>query len=179
MASVTSQNASPHASSPYDFDSTGDTDESWQYIDYSSGASVTGSIGFLPSPASGSLNGFAIVGHVSPPSQGGGGGVLSPGSSLVDMDPNVFLPAGTTAYQPETEFVTADLFSSSGGVERSSPGGAHATSFSQGDAFLTPQQYLFMPSGATANFQPQELNGEFITRSVKMGGYGYRWRMAC
>ncbi|KAL5091916.1 hypothetical protein Trisim1_002311 [Trichoderma cf. simile WF8] len=149
MASVTSQNASPHAgSSPYDFDSNGDTDESWQYIDYSSGASVTGSIGFLPSPASGSLNGFAIVGHVSTPSQGG----LSPGS-MVDMDPTVFLPASTT-YQQETEFVTADLFSN--GVER--PPSSADASFSQGDAaFMTPQQYLFMPSG-TANFQPQELN---------------------
>lgn len=149
MASVTSQNASPHAgSSPYDFDSNGDTDESWQYIDYSSGASVTGSIGFLPSPASGSLNGFAIVGHVSTPSQGG----LSPGS-MVDMDPTVFLPASTT-YQQETEFVTADLFSN--GSER--PPSSADASFSQGDAaFMTPQQYLFMPSG-TANFQPQELN---------------------
>ncbi|KAK0763003.1 hypothetical protein N5P37_003986 [Trichoderma harzianum] len=149
MASVTSQNASPHAgSSPYDFDSNGDTDESWQYIDYSSSASVTGSIGFLPSPASGSLNGFAIVGHVSTPSQGG----LSPGS-MVDMDPTVFLPASTT-YQQETEFVTADLFSN--GAER--PPSSADASFSQGDAaFMTPQQYLFMPSG-TANFQPQELN---------------------
>ncbi|PNP54291.1 hypothetical protein THARTR1_05498 [Trichoderma harzianum] len=149
MASVTSQNASPHAgSSPYDFDSNGDTDESWQYIDYSSNASVTGSIGFLPSPASGSLNGFAIVGHVSTPSQGG----LSPGS-MVDMDPTVFLPASTT-YQQETEFVTADLFSN--GAER--PPSSADASFSQGDAaFLTPQQYLFMSSG-TANFQPQELN---------------------
>ncbi|KAL7959812.1 hypothetical protein V8C34DRAFT_278850 [Trichoderma compactum] len=149
MASVTSQNASPHAgSSPYDFDSNGDTDESWQYIDYSSGASATGSIGFLPSPASGSLNGFAIVGHVSTPSQGG----LSPGS-MVDMDPTVFLPASTT-YQQETEFVTADLFSN--GAER--PPGSAGAGFSQGDAaFMTPQQYLFMPSG-TATFQPQELN---------------------
>ncbi|UKZ77333.1 hypothetical protein TrVFT333_005053 [Trichoderma virens FT-333] len=149
MASVTSQNASPHAgSSPYDFDSNGDTDESWQYIDYSSSASVTGSIGFLPSPASGSLNGFAIVGHVSTPSQGG----LSPGS-MVDMDPTVFLPASTT-YQQETEFVTADLFSS--GVER--PPSSADASFPQGEAaFMTPQQYLFMPSGA-ASFQPQELN---------------------
>ncbi|KAM6488678.1 hypothetical protein HDV62DRAFT_348489 [Trichoderma sp. SZMC 28011] len=149
MASVTSQNASPHAgSSPYDFDSNGDTDESWQYIDYSSGASVTGSIGFLPSPASGSLNGFAIVGHVSTPSQGG----LSPGS-MVDMDPTVFLPASTT-YQQETEFVTADLFSN--GAER--PPSSADASFTQGDAaFMTPQQYLFMPSGTT-NFQPQELN---------------------
>jgi hypothetical protein len=155
MASVSSQTASPHSSSPYDFDSTGDTDESWQYIDYSSGASVTGSIGFLPSPASGSLNGFTIVGHVSTPSQGG----LSPGS-LVDMDPGVFLPASTTTttttYQPETEFVTADLFSS--GVGTLSGGSAEA-SFTQGDAFMTPQQYLFMPSGATADLQTQQLNG--------------------
>ena len=62
MASVSSHNSSSHPS-PYDFDSNGDTDESWQYIDYSSGGSAPGSVGFLPSPASGSLNGFAIVGH--------------------------------------------------------------------------------------------------------------------
>jgi hypothetical protein len=155
MASVTSQNASPHSSSTYDFESTGDTDESWQYIDYSSGASVTGSIGFLPSPASGSLNGFAIVGHVSTPSQAG----LSPGS-VVDMDPTLFLPASTT-YQQETEFLTSDLFPST--AERSS-GGADAT-FPQNDAFMTPQQYLFMSSG-TSDFQSQDLNGRF-TR-----GYG-------
>ncbi|KAL7798266.1 hypothetical protein V8C37DRAFT_369302 [Trichoderma ceciliae] len=146
MAFITSQNASPH-SSPYDFDSTGDTDESWQYLDYSSSASVTGSIGFLPSPASGSLNGFAIVGHVSTPSQAG----LSPGS-VVDMDPTLFLPA-STAYQQETDFMPSDLFSTTFGR---SPGSAVAR-FPQSDAFLTPQQYLFMPSG-TAEFQPQELN---------------------
>lgn len=156
MASITSQNASPHSSSPYDFDSTGDTDESWQYIDYSSSASVTGSIGFLPSPASGSLNGFAIVGHVSTPSQGG----LSPGS-MVDMDPTVFLPASTT-YQQETEFVTADLFSRA--VER--PPSSADANFPQGDAFMTPQQYLFMSSGA-AGFQSQELNGGFTCKTVE------------
>ncbi|UKZ63616.1 uncharacterized protein TrAtP1_004843 [Trichoderma atroviride] len=147
MASVTSQNASPHSTSLYDLESTGDTDESWQYIDYSSGASVTGSIGFLPSPASGSLNGFAIVGHVSTPSQGG----LSPGS-VVDMDPAVFLPASTT-YQQDTEFMTSDLFPST--IE-ASPGSVNAA-FPQNDAFLTPQQYLFMPSGSS-DFQPQDLN---------------------
>ncbi|RFU75174.1 fungal transcriptional regulatory [Trichoderma arundinaceum] len=147
MASVTSHNASPHSSSPYDFDSTGDTDESWQYIDYSSSASVTGSVGFLPSPASGSLNGYAIVGHVSTPSQAG----LSPGS-VVDMDPTVFLPASTT-YQQETEFIASDIFSNS--VERA-PGSTDAR-FPPSDTFLTPQQYLFMPSGAT-DFQPQELS---------------------
>lgn len=151
MASVTSQNASPHSASVYDFESAGDTDESWQYIDYSSGASVSGSIGFLPSPASGSLNGFAIVGHVSTPSQGG----LSPGS-VVDMDPTVFLPASTT-YQQETEFLTSDLFPSTVG----GPSGSVDVTFPQNDAFLTPQQYLFMPPGAS-DFQPQELNGGLL-----------------
>ncbi|KAH6606780.1 hypothetical protein Trco_005933 [Trichoderma cornu-damae] len=147
MASVTSQNASPHSSSPYDLDSAGDTDESWQYIDYSSGASIADSIGFLPSPASGSLNGFAIVGHVSTPSQAG----LSPGS-VADMDPTVFLPASTT-FQQDVEFMTSDMFQ---GAAEEPPGGADA-SFPQNDAFLTPQQYLFMSSGAT-DFQSQGLN---------------------
>lgn len=151
MASVHSQNASPHSASVYDFESTGDTDESWQYIDYSSGASVTGSIGFLPSPASGSLNGFAIVGHGSTPSQGG----LSPGS-VVDMDPAVFLPASTT-YQQDTEFITSNPFPST--VEASTT--SVDAAFPQNDAFLTPQQYLFMPSGSS-DFQPQDLNGGFV-----------------
>ncbi|KAK5989979.1 hypothetical protein PT974_08242 [Cladobotryum mycophilum] len=146
MASVTSQNASPHLS-PYDFDSTGDTDESWQYLDYSSSASAPGSIAFLPSPASGSLSGFAVVGHVSTSSQAG----LSPVSG-VDMDQSVFLPASTT-YQPEAEFITADAFA--GTVH----GGANAgdTEFGQDSAFMTPQQYLFTQSD-TMGLSPQDLN---------------------
>lgn len=75
------------------------------------------------------------------------------------MDPAVFLPASTT-YQQETEFITSDLFPST--VE-ASPGSVNAA-FPQNDAFLTPQQYLFMPSGSS-DFQPQDLpqdlNGGF------------------
>ncbi|GAO13112.1 hypothetical protein UVI_02024710 [Ustilaginoidea virens] len=85
MASVTSR--ASDRSSPYDFDldSAGDTDESWQYVDYSSGASASGSVGFLSSPASGSLSGYAIVGHAH----------LTPPPPPVDMDQAMFLPAAT------------------------------------------------------------------------------------
>lgn len=63
MTSTMSRGPSPHASSPYDPRS--DSEESWQYIDYTSMGAGSGpdSIGFLPSPASGSLNGYAIVGR--------------------------------------------------------------------------------------------------------------------
>lgn len=135
MASVTSH-TSPH-SPLYDFDSTGD-DEPWQYLDYSSGASAPGSVGFLPSPASGSLNGYAIVGHPrSTPPQAS----VSP-SSLVEMDQTMFLPAGSTFPGQNDQFTNNPVAASSGGP-----------------SFFTPQQYLF--SGTERELTQQELNGEF------------------
>lgn len=144
MASVASQNTSPHPS-PYDVDSSGDTDESWQYIDYSSGASAPGSVGFLPSPASGSLSGFAIVGHThmstSPPQVS-----VSP-MSMVDLDQTVFLPAASSSLPQQTEHLDSSTFATTAGVD-----------FAQSDAFMTPQQYLF-PQTDAAEFTQQELNG--------------------
>lgn len=132
MASVTSH-TSPH-SPLYDFDSTGD-DEPWQYLDYSSGASAPGSVGFLPSPASGSLNGYAIVGHPrSTPPQAS----VSP-SSLVEMDQTMFLPAGSTFPGQNDQFTNNPVAASSGGP-----------------SFFTPQQYLF--SGTERELTQQELN---------------------
>ncbi|GJN69059.1 fungal transcriptional regulatory protein [Purpureocillium lilacinum] len=143
MASVASQNTSPHPS-PYDVDSSGDTDESWQYIDYSSGASAPGSVGFLPSPASGSLSGFAIVGHThmstSPPQVS-----VSP-MSMVDLDQTVFLPAASSSLPQQTEHLDSSTFATTTGVD-----------FAQSDAFMTPQQYLF-PQTDAAEFTQQELN---------------------
>lgn len=142
MASVTSH-TSPHMS-PYDFENT--DDESWQYINYSSGASAAGSVGFLPSPASGSLNGYAIVGHTHPhltPPQAS----VSP-LSLVDMDQTMFLPAGTS-YATQDGFGTSD--GSAGFAQGSSVSG------SVNGSFLTPQEYLFADGGLTQ----QEMNGEF------------------
>ncbi|KAK2608799.1 hypothetical protein QQS21_002656 [Conoideocrella luteorostrata] len=138
MASVTSH-TSPHSSS-YDFDSAGGDDDSWHYIDYSSGASAPGSVGFLPSPASGSLNGYAIVGnpHLTPPQAS-----VSP-LSLVDMDQTMFLPSGTS-------FGQNDQFSSP-----SAGDAAFGAVNAERDSFLTPQQYLF--SGTEAEFTQQELN---------------------
>lgn len=143
MASVTSQNTSPHPS-PFEIDSAGDTDESWQYIDYSSGASATGSVGFLPSPASGSLSGFAIVGHphmsTSPPQVS-----VSP-LSMVDLDQTVFLPAASSSMPRQSEQLDSSTFVATSGV-----------AFTQNDAFMTPQQYLFAEAD-TAEFTQQELN---------------------
>ncbi|TQV99879.1 Fungal transcriptional regulatory protein [Cordyceps javanica] len=128
MASVSSHNGSSHPS-PYDFDSNGDTDESWQYIDYSSSASAPGSVGFLPSPASGSLNGFAIIGGhnaTTSPSQHSMSPVPLP---LGDGD-QPFLPPATSlpmsaAMEPgEFAMTTAGEFMTDG-------------------MFMTPQEYLF------------------------------------
>lgn len=141
MASVTSRGPSPHPS-PYDFESPNDTDESWQYVDYSSGASATASVGFLPSPASGSLNGFAIVGHISTPSPQAS--AVSP-MSMGDVDQNVFLPSGIS-HLAQSETLGPDLFSTTG-LE------------SQVQSFMTPQQYLFPPLG-DGDFTQQELNGK-------------------
>ncbi|KAG8428578.1 hypothetical protein J3459_002619 [Metarhizium acridum] len=142
MASVTSH-TSPHTS-PYDFDNT--DDESWQYVDYSSGASASGSVGFLPSPASGSLNGYAIVGHthahLTPPQAS-----VSP-LSLVEMDQTLFLPAGTS-------FAGQEGFGTSDGPAGLVQGSENATAGGSGNGgFLTPQEYSFADGGLSQ----QELN---------------------
>ncbi|POR35668.1 Uncharacterized protein TPAR_04144 [Tolypocladium paradoxum] len=151
MASVTSQGPSPY-SSPYDFDSTGDTDESWQYIDYSSGGSAPGSVGFLPSPASGSLSGFAIVGHVPSSPQAS----VSP-LSMVDLDQTVFLPAGSS-HPRHPEPLDSSTFATTA-----------ETSFAQNEAFMTPQQYLFLHQDAP-EFTQQELNGGPSSQAACSGG---------
>lgn len=139
-SSITSR--SPH--SPYDFDSADDSNESWQYIDYSSGASATASVGFLPSPASGSLSGFAIVGHMSTPSPQAG---ASSPYGMGEMDQPVFLPS-SASYPPRSEPVTSDVFTPAGFV-------------AQDETFMTPQQYLFPPQAEVGEFSQEELNGTF------------------
>src|SRR5205809_561693 len=73
MASVASAGTSSPMSG-YDVlgtESTGDTDESWQYIDLSAAsASNPASLEFFPSTASGSLAGYAIVGQQQPHAEG-------------------------------------------------------------------------------------------------------------
>jgi hypothetical protein len=126
MASVSSRGRSPH--SPYDFDPTSDTDESWQYIDYSSGGSNAASIGFLPSPASGSLNEYAIVGHVAPSPP-----AVSPLSPLY-LDQPAF---------PNTTFAEqAAAFTAT-----SAPGTSDThfmPNMQDGAAFLTPEEQDFL-----------------------------------
>ena len=62
MASIASSGHSPlNGYDPLLGDSTGD-DESWAFID-PSGSSNSGSIGFFPSPASGSLASYNVVNH--------------------------------------------------------------------------------------------------------------------
>ena len=139
MAYTSSQSASPH----YDLDSNGETDESWQFIDYSSGASGAPSVGFLPSPASGSLNGFAIVGHVSTPSQTS----LSP-LPAAELDNQVFLP-------PASSHQRMNSIGSNGLPTTSSSGGM------QSDPFLTPQDYLFAQDSILQQTSPQNLPADF------------------
>lgn len=62
MASVASTGASPlSVYDPLLAESTGD-DESWAFLDLS-GSSNPGSIAFFPSPTSGSLASYGVVGH--------------------------------------------------------------------------------------------------------------------
>ncbi|KAK2029868.1 hypothetical protein LX32DRAFT_587774 [Colletotrichum zoysiae] len=115
MASVSSRGPTPH--SPYDVQSAADTDESWQYLDY---ASYPTSVGFLPSPASGSLNGYAVVGHHANSEPVG----LSPLNLDLDPDQSVFSAAG---FPDQADDFTAD--------------GQFVASGQESD-FLTPQGYL-------------------------------------
>ncbi|KAF6839736.1 fungal zn binuclear cluster domain containing protein [Colletotrichum plurivorum] len=113
MTSVSSRGPTPH--SP--FASGNETDDSWQYLDFSYAPS---SVGFLPSPASGSLNGYAIVGNVSAPDPAG----LSPLN--LDPDQGNFSAA---SFPDQTEAFTAPVPSSDGQFNDSE--------------ILTPHGYLF------------------------------------
>lgn len=146
MASVTSQ-TSPH-SSPYDFDSTGDTDESWQYIDYSSGASAAGSVVFLSSPASGSLSGYALVGHTSqhtPPQAS-----VSP-LSLVETGRAVYLSHATS---PHTVQMGTSNSNQMGRLEDAA--------LAPNNSFLSPAEYMFAQPD-DVELTEQELNGKLGT----------------
>nr|XP_036575336.1 fungal zn binuclear cluster domain containing protein [Colletotrichum truncatum]KAF6781894.1 fungal zn binuclear cluster domain containing protein [Colletotrichum truncatum] len=119
MTSVSSRGRTPH--SPYDFESAADTDESWQYLDYNS---YPASVGFLPSPASGSLNGYAVVGNVASSDPAG----LSPLN--LDLDQGGF---SATGFPDQTDAFAAPAPS----VDGQFNAGA------QDPDILTPQQYLF------------------------------------
>ncbi|KAF4979479.1 hypothetical protein FZEAL_4338 [Fusarium zealandicum] len=159
MASVTSRQ-SPNSSSPYDFESAPETDESWQYIDYTASSSGPSSIGFLSDPASGSLGSFAIVGNVhgntsSPyisgntPSSYVPGSTLSPYVSgnapspsdaspllLGEMDQTAFF-SRNTSFPGQSDNGSPDMFTTT------ADGG-----FGTAPGFITPQQYLFPHQGA-------------------------------
>ncbi|KAH7328593.1 hypothetical protein B0I35DRAFT_473279 [Stachybotrys elegans] len=134
-SSITSRGPSPHRSSPYELEST--DDESWQYLEYSSGGSAPASVAFIPSPASGSLgSGFVMVGT---PSHTG----TSP-LHFSDMDQQLFLPA-SSAFPAQPDPIAADAFAT-----------ATDEAFTQSQAFLTPQQLLFPDA---SGFGLQDLNG--------------------
>ncbi|OAA78241.1 Fungal transcriptional regulatory protein [Akanthomyces lecanii RCEF 1005] len=165
MASVSSHNSSSHPS-PYDFDSNGETDESWQYIDYSSSASAPGSVGFLPSPASGSLNGFAIIGHhtTTSPSQHSLSPVLPP---LGEGEQQAFLPPATSVPM-------------SGAMESGEFAMTTAGDFMADGIFMTPQEYLFAED-ALSEWRPEALGlpgtTEFQIDAVSAMGHAQQHHM--
>ncbi|TDZ61610.1 hypothetical protein CTRI78_v004228 [Colletotrichum trifolii] len=123
MTSVSSRGPTPH--SPYEMESAADTEESWQYMDFS--ASYPSSVGFLPSPASGgSLSSYAVVGNVANSDHAG----LSPLD--LDLGQAGCTSAGGFADQSETF---------------TQPAPSDAVSYNLATASLpvtlTPQQYLF------------------------------------
>ncbi|KAF9877337.1 hypothetical protein CkaCkLH20_05037 [Colletotrichum karsti] len=134
MTSVSSRGRTPH--SPYE--SSAETDDSWQHLDYNSYA--PSSVGFLPSPASGSLNGYAVVGFAGSDHSG-----LSPLN--LDIDQGPFSAAGF----PDQN-------------EAFAPGPSPDAQFNaaaQDPDTLTPQQFLFseaqlneMTASLINSFQP-------------------------
>lgn len=153
MSTTTSPHGpSPNLSaSPYDLTGTPSSeDESWQYLDYSSSASV----GFLPSPASGSLNGYAVVGHAQMPAA----------ESPLYLDLDQPFPAGSMSGGSASGGMGASLGGASGsldgGASGSMSGGVGEGGFEsvgenagagQFGPFLTPQDLLLTD---------EQLNGE-------------------
>ncbi|KAF7544713.1 hypothetical protein G7Z17_g9740 [Cylindrodendrum hubeiense] len=153
MASVTSR--SPNGSSPYDFDSAAETDESWQYIDYNAANSTPSSIGFLSDPASGSLSSFAVIGNVP-------GNTPSPSAAspllLGEMDQSAFFPSNAS-FHAQSDQGSSDIFSTAVTAATTNAG------FAAASGFMTPQQYLF-PQQDPVQFSPQELNGMLVTQTT-------------
>ncbi|KAG6059050.1 hypothetical protein E4U17_007041 [Claviceps sp. LM77 group G4] len=182
MASVTSHNnnTSPHLLSndfefgfdnldfgfdfDFDFDfnfdsnTTGD-DESWQQLDgFSSGASAQGSVGFLSSPASGSLNGYALVGYparLTPPEVSSVSPLL-----LGDMEGTTSLPGGemfTGLGEAQSEYFMRSSVPGvvASGPDSSSTMGWGPTVRSGVASLLTPQ--ALMSSGTARPFTQGEL----------------------
>lgn len=158
MASATSRGPSPHLPAQ-DHESNGDTDESWQYLDFDYGSASSGpaSIGFLSSPGSGSLNSYAVVGNLSTPSPLS----ASPNLPLAgDLDqPGFFIQPGSN---------TLPHYSSHVGMSHSRAQSADSlrtgdvsTGWAQEVPFMTPQQYLFT-DGTFGNLSSQDINGQFI-----------------
>lgn len=156
----------------FDFDFNLDSnttrdDESWQQLDgFSSGASAQGSVGFLPSPASGSLNGYGLVGHparLTPPE------VLSVSPLLLgDMEGTISLPGGelfTGLGEAQSEYFMGSSVPEvmASGPDSSSTMGWGPAERSEVASFLTPQ--AFMSSGTARPFTQgelqQDLHGEF------------------
>lgn len=142
------------ASPRYDIDSNGDTDESWQFVDYSSNGSAAPSVGFLPSPGSGSLNGYAVVGYVSTPSQ-----PSSSPLSGVEMDQLGFLPPSTSNIATTT--IGNDAISAN-------TGGSFP-----GESFLTPQNYLFSSNDLVGQTTDQGFPNNMALDWQQMDSVGY------
>ncbi|KAG6313611.1 hypothetical protein E4U44_002482 [Claviceps purpurea] len=142
----------------FDNNTTGD-DESWQQLDgFSSGASAQGSVGFLSSPASGSLNGYALVGYparLTPPE----GSSVSP-LLLGDMERTMSFPGGemfTGLGEAQSEYFMRSSVPEvvPSGPDSSSTMGWGLTARSGVASLLTPQ--AFMSQGTARPFTQGEL----------------------
>lgn len=158
MASTSSQGPSPHPSL-YDFDSNGDTDDSWQYLDfdYASGSSGPASIGFLPSPASGSLNGYAIVGQMSTPSHTSG----SPLPAAGDLEqPGLFSQSDMILPGSMTDVTSSNFM----------PATSMPSGWAQDVSFLTPQAFLF-PGADIGELTQQDVGSMYHCAILCIGQY--------
>ncbi|MBE3045492.1 hypothetical protein IMZ48_23690 [Candidatus Bathyarchaeota archaeon] len=155
--------ASPHgpspnlSASPYDLTHTPSSEEgSWEYLDYSS----SGSVSLLPSPSSGSLGGYALVGHTQVP--------LSP--QFLDLDQQ--FPASGSMSGGEGGgpggSLSGDLEEGGGFTGEDAGGMSFGT---LGTTFLTPQDLLLPDGQMNTGFTDAQMNGELCR--VKHTPYEY------
>ena len=164
MSTTASPNGpSPNLSaSPYDLTNTPSSDDdSWRYLDYSS----SGSVGFLPSPASGSLNGYAVVGHLPLPA------VESP--QFLDLDEPQFPAQGSMS--------GGSGGNASDGLGRNMSEGdgfagvgadmGEASFRTGGEAFLTPQDLLLTDAQMDGELAKclEHMPHRMLTRNSEIG----------
>ncbi|RSL50440.1 hypothetical protein CEP53_008791 [Fusarium sp. AF-6] len=171
MASVSSR-MSPNSSSPYDFESAPETDETWQYIDYTASSSGPSSIGFLSDPASGSLGSFAMIGNVHGNSNSPYISGNTPSSYVAGSTPSPYMAGNTPS-----PYVSGNTSSPFVPVNTPSPyvsGNDPSTSAASPLLLGEMDQAAFFSSNPSFPSQPETGNSDMFATATTAtdGGFG-------